>query len=338
MSIKDGGENSALQDEELVRGSLVWDAVYPYWPEVNNTLDELEHFRSVGYTGVSVDVAGDFHNISEAVQLLARCRHYLLGKPNIFILVERADDIRRAQSESKLGIVFQFEGSRCFERNLNMVEVFYKLGVRHSQLVFNVPNDAAGGCAEGNELPLTSLGRDLIHEMERVGMLLDLAHTGYRSTLDAMQVSSQPVIFSHCNAFAVHEHYRNVRDDQIRACAETGGLIGLSGSSGYLGDRDAASETILRHMDHIAGLVGTDHIGLGFDACFDEDAVNRWVLSRPEAEWPGSRDEDWPGFRYAKPEQLPQLVGLMGKNGYTKGDVQKILGENYLRIFDRVWK
>ena len=341
MSIEDikyGEQGSAASGEALVRSSLVWDAVYPYWPEVNNTLDELELFRAVGYTGVSVDVAGDFHNISEAVQLLARCRRYLLEKQDAFLLVEHVDDIRRAQAECKLGIVFQLEGSRCFERNLDMVEVFYKLGVRHSQLVFNIPNGAAGGCAEGNELPLTSLGRELIHEMERVGMVLDLAHTGYRSTMDAMELSSRPVIFSHCNAFSVHGHYRNLRDDQIKACAETGGLIGLSGSSGYLGDRDSASETILRHMDHIAGLVGTDHIGLGFDACFDENAVNRWVLSRPEAEWPGSRDNDWPGFRYAKPAQLPELVVSMAKSGYRDEDIRKILGENYFRVFSKSWK
>ena len=322
----------------LVRTALVWDAVYPYWPEVNNTLDELEHFRATGYNGVSVDVAGDFHDISQAVQLIACCRRYFLEKPDRYLLVERADDIRRAQAEGKFAIVFQLEGSRCFERNLDMVEVFYRLGVRHSQLVFNVPNGAAGGCAEGNELPLTSLGRALIQEMERVGMVLDLAHTGYRSTMDAMALSRQPVIFSHCNAFSVYEHYRNLRDDQIKVCAETGGVIGLSGASGYLGDGGSASEAILRHMDHIAGLVGTDHIGLGFDACFDEDAVNRWILSRPEAEWPGSRDSDWPGFSYIKPSQLPDLVALMAKSGYGNEDIQKVLGENYFRVFDQVWK
>lgn len=330
--------DAAFPAAAFVRNSVVWDAVYPYWPEVNNTLDKLEHFRAAGYTGVSVDVAGDFHDIGQAIQLLACCRRYLLERPDAYVLVQRADDIPGAQAEGKLAIVFQLEGSRCFERNLDMVEVFHRLGVRHSQLVFNVPNGAAGGCAEGNELPLTSLGRALVQEMQRVGMVLDLAHTGYRSTMDAMALSDQPVIFSHCNAFSVYEHYRNLRDDQIRSCAETGGVIGLSGASGYLGDRDSASETILRHMDHIAGLVGTNHIGLGFDACFDEDAVNRWILTRPEAEWPGSRDGDWPGFHYAKPAQLPELVALMAKSGYGSEDIRKVLGENYLRVFKTVWK
>ena len=338
----EGAEHAALgaafSAAAFVRNSVVWDAVYPYWPEVNNTLDELEHFRAAGYTGVSVDVAGDFHDIGQAIQLLACCRRYLLERPDDYVLVERTDDIPDAQAASKLAIIFQLEGSRCFERNLDMVEVFHRLGVRHSQLVFNVPNGAAGGCAEGNELPLTSLGRALIGEMQRVGMVLDLAHTGYRSTMDAMALSDQPVIFSHCNAFSVCEHYRNLRDDQIEACAETGGVIGLSGASGYLGDRDSASETILRHMDHIAGLVGTDHIGLGFDACFDEDAVNRWILTRPEAEWPGSRNPDWPGFHYAKPAQLPELVALMARSGYGSEDIRKVLGENYLRVFKTVWK
>ena len=332
LAAPDSTEAQALYAE-----SVVWDGVCPYWPEGGNEIDILDYHHAHGYTVASITTAGDNHNVSEAVQMIARCRAYVRAQPDKFVFIETAEDVQRTKSSGKLGIILHLEGSECFERNLDMVEAFYRLGIRHAQLVFNIPNAAAGECAEGNEVPLSAWGRSLIAEMERVGILLDLAHTRYRSTMEAMEVSTKPVMFSHCNIGGVFKHYRNLRDDQIKGCAATGGLIGLSGSSGYLGDAASVQEMMFRHVDYVVQLIGPDHIAFGLDTVLDEDKANRWIKARPEAEWPGSRDPDWPGFRFARSDAIPGLIDIMLAHGYGDDDVRKFLGENYVRLCKEVW-
>jgi len=252
------------------------------------------------------------------------------------VLAERVADIHAAKASRKLAITLHLEGTRCFERNLDMVEAFHRLGVRHTLLAFNNANSAAGGCAEEGDGGLTKFGRRLIAEMERVGMMLDLSHTGPRSSLEALEMTTKPAVFSHSNAAALVPHYRNLTDAQIRACAATGGLIGLSGSSEYLGDPAASSAALFRHVDHVVQLVGIDHAGLGLDIVFDSDALNAWIRGRPD-EWPSARDPNWPGFRYAQPAQLAELLELMARAGYGEADLRKFLGGNHLRIAEAVW-
>jgi membrane dipeptidase len=136
---------------------------------------------------------------------------------------------------------------------------------------------------------------------------------------------------------AVQPHFRNLKDDQLRACARTGGVIGMSGSSEYIGDPASSNEAILRHVEYIADLVGPRHVGLGLDLVFDAAALNAWIRGRPE-EWPQARDPAWPGFRYAAPEQAASLTELLLRHGYAETDVRGILGENWLRVCREVWR
>jgi membrane dipeptidase len=167
-------------------------------------------------------------------------------------------------------------------------------------------------------------------------MLIDLSHVGRRTSLDALGMAGKPMVFSHSNACGVHENFRNIDDEQARACAASGGLVGISGSSEYLGDLQCRSETLFRHLDHYVQMVGADHVGVGFDVVFNPEPLSRWVRGRPD-EWPMAKDPAWPGFRYAVPEQLAELVGLMISHGYSDGAITGILGQNYLRICARVW-
>lgn len=329
----------ALQTGALWRQALIWDNVWPVdLPDedpVGNGWHMLERFRAAGFDVVSTTLSGDNHGSDRALALVAWARQRIARSDNI-ALIGSIDEIPAARADGKLGIVFQFEGTRCFERNLDLIEAFYALGVRQTLLAFNNANSVGGGCAEKHDGGLTSYGRRLVAEMQRVGMAVDLSHTGERTSLDALEIATRPCLFSHSNAAALHPSFRNISDAQAIACAATGGVIGISGASEYLGDPVCATETIFAHIDHFASLVGIAHVGLGLDLVFDADALNDWVRQRPD-EWPIAADPAWPGFRYATPEQMPGLIGIMADHGYGENDIRAVLGENMVRLCRAAW-
>ena len=150
-------------------------------------------------------------------------------------------------------------------------------------------------------------------------------------------MATKPAVFSHSNSNAVHPHFRNLSDEQIRACAVNGGLIGLSGSSIYLGDDAVRSETMFRHLDHVVQLVGPQHACLGLDVVFETEPLNEFMRARPE-EWPDAARLDWPGVHYAQPAQIVELTALMLDAGYGETAIRGILGENLLRVCRAVWR
>lgn len=320
----------------LYDGALVWDNVFPLEPWCGNDLDALGKLKAAGFTAISLTIAGDNHTIGEAIQRLAAARRQILARPD-FRLLLAVEDVAKAKAEGRLAVGLHFEGTRAFERNLDMIQVFAELGVRTNLLAFNQANSVGGGCGEAEDAGLSRFGRRVVAEMQRVGMLVDLSHTGARTSLDAFAMAVKPMVISHSNARALHEHWRNVTDEQIRAVAGTGGLVGISGSSEYLGDPKSSSETLRRHVQHIVDLVGPAHIGLGLDIVFDSDALNRWIRSRPE-EWPGTDSPDWPGFRYAQPGQVVELVELLLRGGWTDEAVRGLLGGNHARVSTAAWQ
>ena len=320
----------------LVKDALVWDNVWPLEPWAGNDWDKLPVLAVAGWNLVSLTIAGDDQNLGQAFARVAAAHKRILSDPSL-VLVEKADDVLAAKAAGKLAVTLHFEGTNCFERDLSVIEPFFRLGVRHTLLAFNVSNSAGGGCAEASDGGLIKWGRSLIAEMERVGMMLDLSHVGGRTSLEAMEAATRPVLFTHSNAASVQPHCRNLTDAQIRACAATGGLVGISGSSDYLGDLNASTDALFRHVDYVVRLVGIDHVGLGLDLVFDAEAVTDFARSRAD-EWPQAKDPNWPGFRYAQPAQLVDLVALMLERGYGDEDVRKFLGGNYLRLARAFWR
>ncbi len=324
----------------LMAQSMVWDNVWPVDlpgnESVGNTWDQLDRFAAAGVNAVGLTLAGDNQNAGEALRLVGWARNEMRRRADRTVLAHSVDDLLAAKRNGKLAVVFQFEGTRCFERDLNLIDTFYALGVRQTLLAFNNVNCAGGGCAEDIDTGLTAYGRRFVAEAERVGMLIDLSHVGRQTTLDAMEMATKPMVISHSNAQEVHRSFRNVDEEQVRACARTGGLVGISGSSEYLGDIKCATTTLFRHVDHYVQMVGAEHVGIGLDVVFDPEPLSRWARGRPE-EWPMVRDPQWPGFRYAAPEQLLELVETMLAHGYPDASVRAILGGNYLRVCGQVW-
>ncbi len=322
--------------DTLHREAVVWDMVWPLEPWAGNDFAALDQLIAAGRTLMSLSIAGDNHNISEAVQRVASARREVLSQPDKYVLVESVDDVCRAKTENKLAVAFHFEGWRCIERNLDMIETYYKLGVRHNLLAFNQSNSVGGGSAEQVDGGLTRHGRRVVAEMERVGMLVDLAHTGRVTSMQAIDMATKPLVFSHVGVNAIHQHWRNVTDEMIKACAQTGGLIGVAGSSMYLGDPACSSECCFRHIDYLVEMVGDEHVGLGTDVVHNLTPINDFLRARPE-EWPDVLEPQWPGINTVRPHQVLELVELMLNHGYEENAVRNILGENYLRICSEVW-
>ncbi len=321
----------------LHEDALVWDMVFVYEPDMDNDYRLFPRWLDSGVNFVSVHPAGDRHNIGEAMQRIARFRqHILRDESNRYVLVESVDDILQAKKDGKLAVGMHLEGFRCLERDLNMIEVYYKLGVRFVHPIFNLVNSIGGGSADRIDIGLTKFGIKVIQEMNRVGMLVDGAHAGYKTTLEMMEVSEAPVIFSHLGCYSVRKHYRNVRDDQIQACAKNGGVIGITSAGFYLGE-SVTTERYFTHLDYVAQMVGPEHVGIGLDSMSKPEILMDYIKARPD-EWPGLEDGLWEPMAFFEPEQIPELTELMLKRGYSEENVRGVLGENWMRVCKRVWK
>jgi membrane dipeptidase len=320
------------QAQQIHERALVWDthACFPLKP--NADLSELKRYRDSGVNFVSLNVGMDMDSFENVIQVLARYRSYIASHSDDYILVLTADEILMAKETNRLAIAFDLEGSDPLLGNIHMVSFYYDLGVRQMLLAYNKDNRASGGCMEGN-IGLTDFGREVVREMNRVGMVVDVSHMGYRATLEAFETSTKPVIFSHSNPSALREHARNISDEQILACAKTGGVIGINGIGDFLGGRE--SELIVRNIEYVLNLVGPEHVGLGLDYVIDKQELIEYIEGHPDV-FPPEKFKDY--LAMAEPEQFPEFTELLHQKGYSEQVISGILGGNFLRVAQEVWK
>ena len=271
--------------------------------------------------------------------VIASFRAQLRARSDAFVQVEDASDVRRAKVEKKLAVAFDLEGGVPLCERPEMVQLFYDLGVRQIHLAYNRNNSIGGGCYD-QDIPLTELGRRVVRAINDAGMLMDCSHTGYRTSLDIMAVSKAPVIYSHANPRALADNGRNIRDDQIDACVATGGIVCVNGVGRFLGDPEAGTPAILRHLDYLVQRVGADHVGLGLDYAYDQGLDEDPPGLDRALWWPPAHGygKDGPRIRIAAPEQFPEITLGLLRLGYAEADVRKILGQNMLAIARRVWR
>ncbi len=323
---------------ELYRSSLVWDMTVPYGLQHATDGITLPRFRKAGFGLVSLTIGGDkTFGPETALGSIGKVYAVCAKHPELYRFVRTIDDVDAARKAGQLAITLNFQGTNVLANDVGLVEVFYRLGVRHMLMAYNQKNLVGDGCAERTDAGLSRFGLTMIREMNRVGMLVDGTHTGYRTSMEAMEASTAPCIFSHCNAHAVFPHYRNIRDDQIRKCAETGGVIGVNGLGEFLDDVEAKSETMFRHLDHIVNLVGAKHAGIGLDYVKDVAGFWKYVDDNPDA-WPDNQGRPNRHTKFVQPEQVEDLAELMCRKNYPDEAVRGILGGNFHRVCSQVWK
>ena len=318
--------------QQIHNRAIVWDthACFPLNP--NSDLTELARYKNLGATFVSLNIGMDMDSFENVIQVLARFRNYIASHSDEYVLALTVNDILSAKQSGKLAIAFDLEGSDLLLGNINLVSFYYDLGVRQMLLAYNKDNRASGGCMEGG-IGLTDFGRDVVREMNRVGMVVDVSHMGYRATLETFEVSSKPVIFSHSNPKALHDHARNITDEQIKACAQTGGVIGINGIRDFLGG--TSSELVVENIEYVMNLVGPEHVGIGLDYVIDKQELIDYITNHPDV-FPPEKFNDY--LALVEPEQIPEFTELMHRKGYSEQIISGILGGNFLRVAKEVWK
>jgi len=320
----------------------------------------LEHMRDGGVTAANYTITlGDGHAFQETVERILAIDDHLAANADLVRKVTTVADIRAAKRDGVVGLIYGFQNSTPVEGDERMVRVFAGLGVRIVQVAYMTANLLADGCLEPRNAGLTEFGRAVIRELNRTRLLIDLSHVGDRSTLEAIDASEAPVAFTHANARALSPSPRNKTDEAIRALAARGGVVGFSSLPSFVSEdpRDATLERYLDHIDHAVGLVGIEHVGLGLD--FVEGHVPGSLQPRAP-KWGGANlPAGNAGLAKMLPERLradaaallylPYAKGISGslelpnvtagllRRGYSNADVRRVLGENWLALFERVW-
>lgn len=310
---------------------FIWDTHAGFGPSLG--LAELEGWVLAGVNHVSVNVGYDVMPWADAIRALASYRSYLVGADDRFLLAENIGDVERARASGRVSVSFDLEGLVTLADDIRMIEVYRTLGVRQMGFAYNLDNAFAGGCHDRDD-GLTGLGREAVAEMNRLGVVVDCSHVGRRSSLQIMEASEEPVVFSHSNCTAIQEHRRNITDEQIQACAATGGVVGINGLSLFLGPGDPV-ETLVRHVLHVAELVGPNHVGLGLDSVFSTDVLDDELVQHRDF-WPLSDGYGEPAT-FVLPDRVYDIAARLTTEGVDDGDVLAIMGGNFLRVATHVW-
>lgn len=334
MTWRAGGAAARLHAD-----ALVWDQHGCLPLDPGTDLAPLERYRDAGASFVSINVGFDPIPFETCVTVLASFRRGILADDEQrFVLARTTADIHRARRDGKLAVAFDLEGTEPLGGQPAMVSAYYELGVRTMLIAYNHRNRAGGGCHDDDDPGLTDLGRAIVAEMNAVGMVVDATHCSYRTSMELFERSSSPVIFSHSNPRALRDHERNVLDEQIRACAATGGVVGINGVGIFLGENDSRTATVVDHIDHVVDLVGPEHVGLGLDYVFDQAELNRYLRENPELFPAGKGYTGWDHYGFVEPERLPDLTACLLGRGYEDDDVRRILGGNFLRVAESTWR
>ena len=330
-------EANSTTARQLIDAVPVWDhhACLPLRPNDPAFLPQLARHKAAGFDAITVNIGFGEQGPEEHLRMIAALRHWLVARPEEYLLLMEADDVERARSTGRLAVGFDIEGANAVGDQLSLIQLYYDLGVRWMLMAYNTSNRAGGGCQD-EDGGLTNFGRAMVAEMERVGMLLCLSHTGHRTVREVIAMATQPLIFSHSNCAALHPHPRNIPDDLIRACAATGGVVGINGVGIFLGKNDISSETYARHVDHVVQLVGPAHVSIALDYVFDMRELEEHLEKMKGTFPPGLGYEM--GARFVPPEQLEEIVVTLQGWGYSDADLTALLGGNLLRLAKQVWK
>jgi len=280
-------------------------------------------------------------NLSEAVKDIGSFYYWINFQETKGKIAFHVEDIEKAKEMGKSVVILGSQNTLFLERTLGLVHVFKAMGMNICQLTHQHLNNVGAGCGELSDLGLSRFGHQLIEEMNKARVLIDLSHCGARTTMEAIEYSRYPVIFSHSNPRAVTKHIRNKPDDQIQALAEKDGVIGMTWYSPLCNKKAGIRPDVSDYLDHIeylVDLVGVSHIGIGtnIDETSTPENWNQYSSRHPEQtngynyEEKRVKDLDWI-------TKLPNITkGLVGR-GYSDHEINKILGANLLRVFKKTW-
>ena len=292
----------------------------------------------------AVHVTVTYHeNFRETVLEIEKWNRWFERFPDLIFHGRSGADVRRARDTGRTAIFFGFQNPSPIEDDIGLVEICHMLGARFMQLSYNNQSLLATGCYEAEDPGITRMGRQVIKEMNRVGLVVDMSHSADRSTFEAMEISERPIAITHANPHAWHPALRNKSDDILRALAQSGGMLGFSVYPHHLkGKSKCTLDDFCTMIARTADLMGIDHIGIGTDLCQDQpDSVVEWMRV---GRW--SKEIDY-GEGSASDAGFPPMPAWFHDNrdfdkiaaglrdvGMQDADVAKVMGNNWLRFFD----
>lgn len=297
------------------------------------------NMRKGGLTAVNATVAV-IENFVQTMDNIAWWYKTLEENADLICQIRTVADIKRAKESDKTGIIFGFQNLSPIEDDLDRLAVFHRLGVRVIQVTYMEANYAGQGCLEKIDAGLTGFGIEAVAEMNRLGILIDLSHVGYRTTMETIEASKKPVAFTHANPKSICDHPRNKPDEAIKAVAKKGGVIGATIFPAFLPSGNKSTlKDFVDVIDHLVEMVGIDHVGVGTD--FTEGQPREWfdwILT--------GKSNKGPALALNHPLVNPEGIRHSGDfsnitvellaRGYADTDVKKIIGLNFMRLFAEI--
>ena len=350
------GQEYSTRCVDLVSGSLVIDMLSPlaisgtvqerWGPDLSGmTQAEEDEFRGseIDVFHIAVGVGGrdfddQYHN---SLMFVSAYNSLIAARPELFVRIDSAEDLAAVHGSGRIGILIGLQTSSHF-RSPDDVDAFHGLGQRVSQLTYNSRNLIGNGSTERIDGGISDFGVAIIERMNAVGMAVDVSHSGDRTTLDACELSSRPVLFTHSNSRVLSGgHPRTKTDEAIRAMAATGGVMGITGVRMFVKDREPTTiEDYINHFDHVRDLVGVEHLGVGSDVDlhgYDDMPEDEYAaLKAAYKDSYAFRDKiDIEGVDH--PKRMFDLTEALLRRGYTDDHVRGILGGNFQRVLSEIW-
>ena len=308
---------------------------------------DLDMVRASGIHVIKLSLGGINSDFAQTVAEIAELQQLFEVHPDYFMQVRIASDMQRARREGKLGIILSFESADMLGKELGALEVFRNLGVRVMQLSYNRTSPFAAGVMAPEAGGLTALGRDAVKEMNRLGIVIDLSHANAATTADVLELTARTPVMTHAGCAAVHAHPRNKSDQQLRALAARGGVVGIYDLP-YLtaSPRQPTIDDYMAHLEHALKVAGADHVGIGSDVGidpFDTSAKGMAAFAKAEEQRRASGlaapEEDRPTYVVGLnvPRRIELIADQLLKRGYSASVTEKVVGGNFARVFTEVW-
>ena len=310
----------------------------------------LSDIRASGVTAVSMtlSVGSNGDRLAKALQRIAVFDEKVAAAPDALMRVRKAADLTTAKSSGRLGLIYNVQDTSLLENDLSRVALLHSLGLRVMQMTYNVRNLVGDGCLERANAGLSNLGRALVAELGRVGMVMDLSHAGQRTIAEAIAEAKAPPVISHTGCRDLRDHPRNVYDAELRALAAKGGVAGIYFMP-FLVERGAArKEDLIRHIEHAVNVCGEDHVGLGTDGMLSATVIDDEYRKSLRADYesrskqgiaaPGEGPDAYQVvLDYNEPRRMQRLAEDLSARGWPASRIHKLLGENFARVFKEVW-
>jgi len=320
-------------------------------PEAGLSPSMLADVKASGVTAVNLTVnsVGNGPNkFEETVAGIAFSEKQIADHPDYFMKILTARDLTAAKTSGRMGLIYGFQDTSALDGDLQRLAMFHGLGVRIVQPVYNRRNLMGDGCLEPNDGGLSTLGRELLGEINKLKILVDLSHAGTRTQAEGIATSKMPVAITHSGCRALVDVPRNTHDRELKALADRGGVVGIYFMPFLRASGQPRAEDLLRHLEHAVTVCGEDHVGLGTDGSIsgiklDEKyakSQREFFESRQKAgiAAPGEAADVFnliPDYNDAR--RFFTLANDLSDRGWSSKRIEKILGANFVRLFGEIW-